>query len=176
MKKELKQPVGTLFPMKYNVKGAVLMSVDDLHRAIVEGRWADTVRQVRSLHDEGRDTAASKLKGSLPLYCVAGDCRRGRVPRHLVSFTGYAPYDYDLKDPAEAARVVQACREIPWVKEAHVSVLHGVHLFVALGCVHPDVYPVAYEHVATTSRSMLTLCIANMKHSGIIINSTENTT
>lgn len=144
---KLLPPVGTLFPRLNSVEGAELVHLDELHRRIVEGEYARQVGEARRLKEAGQTGQAQKVKSSLPLYCVAGDCRRRRVQKCLETDTGYALYDYDVKEAREARRIVERAGEVPWVKEAHVSVFYGAHVIVALGCVHPDQYLNAYNHV-----------------------------
>ena len=130
-------PVGTLMKNPRTQQGAVLMTIDELHRRITEGYWKVSVEHLRKRAREGASQAeVAELKTHLPLFVACGDCRKRRMLKGFVDPSGYVPVDIDHISPQKVRQIVQQCAEVPWTKEAHGSVLEeGVHLFVKMGVI-----------------------------------------
>ena len=143
---------GTLMPTFRTTKEARLLTIDALHRMIVEGRYRKeieaiveahrqgSVRQVRGANGSTQEVQLCDwLKKQLPYYVAQADVRERRLLAHARVFTGYAPVDIDHLTADEVDRVMRVAAQLAWVKEAHRSSRgEGVHLFVAMGVIEVD--------------------------------------
>ena len=151
MRKSLNLPVGTLMKWMTTTKGAILMSVDVIHKDIVEGKYKKEVEAIRKAYQEGTMVTVTEkgeetekplydeLKKDLPYFVPQADVRERRMWENAKDYTGFAPVDCDYLSAEEIEQLMEWAKQQPWVKEGHRSSRNeGVHLIVAMGIVEAD--------------------------------------
>lgn len=152
--------MGTFMKNAFTVKGAELMSVEDFHRDVVEGRYREEIDAIREAYAEGkmvesRDRSGNVetdcdgnvkmvplyelLKKRLPYFVCQADVRERRIFESATDFTGYAPIDIDHLTTEQLPMVMERMKGLSWVKEGHVSSRgEGGHFIVAMGRIPID--------------------------------------
>ena len=151
MRYKLSFPVGTLMKRMTTTEGAVMMSVDVMHKDIVEGKYKNETEAVCKAYHEGTMVTArgkgvekqiplfEKLKKDLTYFVPQGDVRKRRIWKEAKDFTGFAPIDCDHLTEDEIRRIMDWAQRQPWIKEGHRSCRkEGVHFIVAMGIVEDD--------------------------------------
>ena len=143
--------VGTLMKDVTTTKGATLVSVEDFHKDIVEGKYLAVISKILNAKATGATTTIvvkgneltvsldEQLKKQLPFYVPQADVRKRRMWEHARDFTGLAPIDCDHLTKEQVDSLMDWAKEQPWIVEGHRSSRgEGVHLIVAMGVVKCD--------------------------------------
>ena len=151
---------GTFMKSAFTMMGAELMSVEDFHRNVVEGRYRKEIDAIREAYAEGKMVESrdrngnvetdcdgnvkmvplyEQLKKRLPYFVCQADVRERRKFEFATGFTGFAPIDIDHLTPEQLPMVMERMKGLSWVKEGHVSSRgEGGHFIVAMGRIPID--------------------------------------
>ena len=139
----------TQFNSLYSKEAHAVIDAREWVEAIRDGKYKQTVEQIRSLVEQGRKDDASGLKLKLPAVVFAGECRTGRFFKDTTVRTGLVMFDMDNLTPGQLEAARKLLEVFPWVYILHItSSGRGLRIVVNVGLVHIDVYRDVYERVA----------------------------
>lgn len=151
---------GTLMKRITTTKEAELMSIEEFHKLIVEGKYQAEIDAIVKAQKEGTMVEvkdkdghvlldnegnpkmvplADMLKKQLPYFVCQADVTERRLFAYAKNFTGYAPMDIDHLTPQQLKMVMERMRQYRWVKEGHASCRQeGGHFIVVMGQIEVD--------------------------------------